>query len=61
MRDLVPGRHHANFGLAFGLLLLAWGIGSVLGAAFQCNLPSPWRRDSDQCFNIVRLTMAHLE
>ena len=61
MRALVPCPSHAKFSLALGITFIAWGIGSVFAAAFQCKLPSPWLLEGNACFDIVSASIIFLE
>jgi hypothetical protein len=42
--------------MAFGILVAAWTIASVVAIAFQCELPRPWEIVSLQCSNAVSNT-----
>jgi hypothetical protein len=42
--------------MAFGILVSAWTIASVMATAFQCELPRPWDITSLKCSNMVSST-----
>jgi hypothetical protein len=42
--------------MAFGILVAAWTIASVVAIALQCELPRPWEIVSLQCSNAVSNT-----
>jgi hypothetical protein len=42
--------------MAFGVLVSAWTIASVMAIAFQCELPRPWDITSLECSNMVSST-----
>ena len=36
-----------------GAVIVLWGVGSLLAAAFQCSVPMVWQLTGSTCFNIV--------
>jgi hypothetical protein len=46
-------RTYRRLVLGFGIFIGTWSIASIVGIAFQCQLPRPWETMTLRCFNKV--------
>ena len=52
-----PVKQHQIANIAIGIITIIWAVTSILGFAFQCNLPYPWGFQNWHCMDRVRVTV----
>ena len=62
MSSITPVRLHRRMAQGVGLFTMVWGFLSIIIAAFECRLPSPWKFVPEKCIHAVcGLLLDHLK